>query len=276
MSSMELSLPANSAHPPLVLILTSGKVARLTKRGLGIQGKILAIVAALAAVVLLATGLCVSGMRSYHDQVAAMTQASERALLGEQMDKLVMAVVMDSRGIYMSADPSEAEKFAPALLKSLNTLQQRTAEWLALAPIGAREQFADAARKVDEFVRFRKELVRLAREVDLKDARSFGDNDANRSKDLALIENCIPKILEYGAGHTRMANDTMRRAPQFTLLIAGNSTKDAIGLGDAPFYIGLRYDDFIGIEKYFRVCRSYSSGHDQHSITLPYGPKSAR
>jgi methyl-accepting chemotaxis protein len=88
----------------------------------------------LAAVTLIATGLGVSGMRSYHDQVAAMTRASERALLGEQMDKLVTAVVMDSRGIYMSTDTSEAEKFAPALIKSLGLLQQRTAEWLALAP----------------------------------------------------------------------------------------------------------------------------------------------
>ena len=136
-----------------------------------------------------------------------MTRASERALLGEQMDKLVTAVVMDSRGIYMSTDTSEAEKFAPALLKSLTTLQQKTEEWLALAPTGAREQFADAARKVDEFVRFRKELVRLAREVDLKDARSFGDNDANRSNRSQLNKALTSLVEESSAKISQLSRD---------------------------------------------------------------------
>ncbi len=155
-------------------------------RGSGIQTKILGIVAVLAAVALLATGIGVSAIRSYHNQVAAMTQASARALLGEQIDKLVTAVVMDSRGIYMSADKDEAEKFAPGLLKSLTALQQRAAEWLAIARAAERDKFAEAANKVEEFVRFRTELVRIARNANLQEARSYGDNDANRSNRIQL------------------------------------------------------------------------------------------
>lgn len=157
------------------------QAARGTIRGSGIQTKILGIVAVLAAVALLATGIGVSAIRSYHDQVAAMTRASARALLGEQIDKLVTAVVMESRGIYMSADKGEAEKFAPGLLKSLTALQQRAAEWLAIAPATEQEKFAKAASQVEEFIRFRTELVRIARNANPQEARSYGDNDANRS-----------------------------------------------------------------------------------------------
>jgi methyl-accepting chemotaxis protein len=177
-SSTNLSRSANLLPS---LAPTSNQAARGTIRGSGIQTKILGIVVVLAAVALLATGIGVSTVRSYHDQVAAMTQASAHALLGEQIDKLVTAVVMDSRGIHMSADKDEAEKFAPGLLKSLTALQQRTAEWLAIATAAEREKFAEAANKVEEFVRFRTELVRITRNVNLQEARSYGDNDANRS-----------------------------------------------------------------------------------------------
>ncbi len=164
-------------------------VARRKLPSLGIQAKIVAVVAVLATVALLATGLGVFGVMSYHDEVAAMARASERALLGEQMDKLVTAAVMDSRGIYMSADRKEAEKFAVPLLKSLETLKQKKTEWLARASARDRERFDEAANKVDEFIRFRSEIVRLSRNVGLEDARAFGDNDANRSNRSALNDN---------------------------------------------------------------------------------------
>jgi len=95
-----------------------------------------------------------------------MAKASERGLLGEQLDKLVTAVVMDSRGIYMAINKAEAEKFAPTSLLSLTNFQQKSSQWLALAPEARREKTADAAAKVEDFVRFRKELVRLGARPD--------------------------------------------------------------------------------------------------------------
>src|ERR1700690_3536695 len=96
---MDLSLPASSLHPSTARVDNS---PHKRMRGWGIQGKIYGIVSLLAVVTLLATAVGFSGMQSYHDQVAAMTRASERALLGERIDGLVTAVGMDSRGIYMA------------------------------------------------------------------------------------------------------------------------------------------------------------------------------
>lgn len=146
----------------------------------GIQGRVYAIILLLACVAIVATALGVQSMGAYHTQVEMISRAAERALLGEQMDKLVTAAVMDSRGIYMAGDRNEAEKFAPSLLKSLDDLKNRTRAWVALAPAEAKVKFSEAAQSVDEFIRFRTQLVTIARNDSLQAARAFGDNDANR------------------------------------------------------------------------------------------------
>jgi methyl-accepting chemotaxis protein len=178
-NSVHLSIAGNSPHS-LSRSAAAGSADRKTA-GFGIQRKIYGIVALLALLTLAATAIGFTGMRSYHDQVAAMTRASETALLGERIDALVTAVVMDSRGIYMAADKTEAEKFSPALMNNLGRLQELTAQWLASAPDDRRQQFTAAADKVSEFIGFRTELVRLARENSVPEARAFGDNAANRS-----------------------------------------------------------------------------------------------
>ena len=162
MSSIDMSFADGSARS---LTGATDKIIARKSSGFEIQGKIYGIVSLLALLTLLATWIGYSGMQSYHGQVAAMARASDRALLGERIDGLVTAVVIDSRGIYMAADKAEAEKFSPALLKNLGRLSELTAQWLALAPADRREQFTSAADKIAEFNRFRTELVRLARET---------------------------------------------------------------------------------------------------------------
>ncbi len=236
MSTIDASLLAN-ADPPRLIVATD-QAARMV--GLGLQAKILGLVAVLAAVALLATGLGVSGMRSYHEQVAAMTRASERALLGEQMDRLVTAVVMDSRGIYMSNDGGEAEKFAAAVLASLETLRQKTEQWLELAPDAERARFAEAAGQVEAFSRFRTELVRRARQTGLGDARAFGDNDANRANRsqlntmlAGLVNESGVRLLQLNRGLDRFFWDRLFQ------LVALCGLGVVVGLGLA-IYVGRR------------------------------------
>ncbi|WP_448192693.1 methyl-accepting chemotaxis protein [Azospirillum sp. sgz301742] len=145
------------------------------------------LVLALVSVVIATLG--VQAMRTYDGHVAAITSASARAMLGERMNGLTLAVVMDSRGIYMSKDAKEAEKFAPALLKNLAVMDRMMQEWTAIAATATpaeRARNADIAAKVREFVTFRSELVRLGREVSTAAARTYGDNDANRANRQAL------------------------------------------------------------------------------------------
>ena len=198
-------------HPAISLtridpsLVVAGKIP--AGRRVSLQAKIFSIVGLLAAVTLLATAIGVSSMSSYHEQVAAMARASERGLLGEELDKLVTAVVMDSRGIYMSTNKAEVKKFAPSLLQSLANLQPKSLHWSALAPEARRETMTDAAGKVEDFVRFRKELVRLARDVSLVEARAFGDNDENSANRSQLYKSLTSLVDEDSLRLIEIRND---------------------------------------------------------------------
>ena len=94
--------------------------------------KIYGVVALLSLVALAIAALALSGMRTYNQLTGEMERASQRAVIAEQINTLVFAVVMDSRGIYMSRDRAEAEKFGKPLLQNLAKAQKLTEEWHSL------------------------------------------------------------------------------------------------------------------------------------------------
>ncbi|MBI3443797.1 MAG: HAMP domain-containing protein [Magnetospirillum sp.] len=147
------------------------------------------IFAAVGLVGLAAVAMAVVGIRSmatYHQYVMEMESASRRAVIGEKVNGLINAVVMDSRGIYMSRNPAEAEKYAPPILKNVAEIQRLMEEWGGLVPEAERDRLKPAVAHAAEFAAFRAELVRLGREVGTAEARTYGDNDANRTNRQAL------------------------------------------------------------------------------------------
>jgi methyl-accepting chemotaxis protein len=150
-------------------------------KNLKIATKIYCVVGFLACVAAAVAALGIDTLRTYTAKVSEMELASGRAVVGERVNGLINAVVMDSRGVYMSRDWHEAEKFAKPMLANLAIIQQRMAQWRGLMSEGEEQKLDPAADRAEEFVNYRKELIRLAREVDVKDARLFGDKDVNRS-----------------------------------------------------------------------------------------------
>jgi len=132
----------------------------------------------LAAVTMAVIGI--RSMTAYHEHVIEMDGAFRRAVIGEKVNGLVNAVVMDSRGIYMSRDAKEAEKYAPAILANVAEIRRLMEEWTGLLPAAERGK-SNAVERAAEFAAFRTELVRLGREAGISEARDFGDNDANRA-----------------------------------------------------------------------------------------------
>ncbi|HYD66401.1 methyl-accepting chemotaxis protein [Azospirillum sp.] len=143
--------------------------------------KVYAVVGLLAVVAMVIAGIALTTIRTLGNSVDDIQRASERAVLGEQVNGLILAVVMDSRGIYMSRDRQESEKFAKPLLENLRVLEQRMGDWQRLMPDARRGELAAGMDSVRRFVEIRKELVRLSREDTLEKARAFGDNDTSRA-----------------------------------------------------------------------------------------------
>ncbi|MBV8534063.1 MAG: HAMP domain-containing protein [Alphaproteobacteria bacterium] len=148
---------------------------------LKIGPKIYAVVGLLALVAAVIGWMGIEAMRVYSAQVDVISRASTRAVLGERVNGLVLAVVMDSRGIYMSRDAAEVKKFGDPLLKNLQVLEKTLAEWKPLVPESQKEDFARLEAAGADFVKFRTELVRLGVTVGNPTAREYGDNDANRN-----------------------------------------------------------------------------------------------
>jgi methyl-accepting chemotaxis protein len=127
------------------------------------------------------------GLQAYHsmarfsDISGKMENAAKRSFLGEQMNGLVFAVVMDSRGIYMSTDAEGVEKFGKPLLANLEKIKTVLQEWKAAIPAEQASEFAALEEAAGKFIQFRAETVRLGREEGPASARVYGDNDANRS-----------------------------------------------------------------------------------------------
>jgi methyl-accepting chemotaxis protein len=161
-------------------------------------------IAILAAVALLVGVMGLSTLRAYKQVVDEMALASKSAVLGEQVNGLILAAVMDSRGIYMSESKAESEKFAVPLLKTLDRLRTVLESWQAQVPAVRREHFLAARTATDDFIGFRTELVRLSREATLPEARTFGDNDANRKARSALNEQIKALAAENGAEVSRL------------------------------------------------------------------------
>jgi diguanylate cyclase (GGDEF)-like protein len=117
---------------------------------------------------------------------AALDRVSRGTIHLEHINGLVYAVVMESRGIYMSSDWQAAEPFALKLTQYLVDLRQTAAAWKANAIAAQRSNVDELSKRIDHFVRFRTELVRLGKEESTAAARAFGDNDANRNVRSAL------------------------------------------------------------------------------------------
>ena len=143
---------------------------------------------------------------------AALTEAIETANLAalnvERVNGLVYAVVMDSRGVYMSADKDAAKKFNEGILKFNEQILAVVNKWQAIVRADDATQFATFRKRIEQFVEFRKELVRRANEISPAAGREWGDNDANRSVRSALNKDLEALSKVYVERGRRIAEQT--------------------------------------------------------------------
>src|SRR5271154_6613352 len=135
----------------------------------------------------------------------AIDTASQAALNVERVNSLVYAVVMESRGVYMSTEAAVVKKYGEGLLKFNDQILATAKNWQSLVRADDAEQFAVFRKRIDQFVAFRKELVRRATEVSPAAGREWGDNDANRTVRSALNKDLEALSNIYGERGKRIA-----------------------------------------------------------------------
>jgi methyl-accepting chemotaxis protein len=153
---------------------------------LRIGTKIYAVVGLLSVGSIIIAVLALLALTNYNLRVGEMQNASQRSFIGEQINSMIYAVVMDSRGVYMARDAAEAEKFGKPLLKNLHEIKELIAAWRVLLPQARKNETDRASANTDKFTEFRTETVRRGIASGGPAAREYGDNDENRTNRQSL------------------------------------------------------------------------------------------
>jgi methyl-accepting chemotaxis protein len=144
---------------------------------------------------------------------AAIETANAAALNVERVNSLVYAVVMESRGVYMSTEPAVVKKYGDGLLKFNDQILAVVKTWETIVRADDAAQFATFKARIEEFIKFRKELVRRANEIGPAAGREWGDNDANRAVRSALNKDleALSKVYAERARDIARETETNRR-----------------------------------------------------------------
>ncbi len=166
---------------------------------LSLAAKLYAIFALFAVLTAAITILSDYNTRRNAALTEAIETASRSALNVERVNSLVYAVVMESRGIYMSTEPAVVKKYGDGLVKFNDQI---------LAVVNDAEQFAVFKKRIEQFVDFRKELVRRGIEISGAAGREWGDNDANRTVRSALNKDLEALSRVYAERSKEIARQT--------------------------------------------------------------------
>ena len=180
---------------------------------LSLAVKLYSIFALFAVLIAAITALSDYNTRRSAELTEAVETASHAALNVERVNSLVYAVVMESRGIYMSTDAAVVKKYGDGLHKFNDQLLEVVKNWQSIVRADDAEQFAIFKKRIDQFVEFRKELVRRGVEISHAAGREWGDNDANRevrsalNKDLEALSKVYAERGKRSAAADRRSTD---------------------------------------------------------------------
>ena len=151
-----------------------------------IASKLYSIFALLAILTVAVATVAVVNARHH----AALTHEYEFAFDGaknvERVNGLIYAVVMESRGIYISTDISEARKFGDSLLVFNDRISEVVNNRRQSVRSDDAALFARFSQRIRQFQEFRRELVRRGIEIGPAAAREWGDNEGPRTVRTAL------------------------------------------------------------------------------------------
>ncbi|HEX5211031.1 MAG TPA: methyl-accepting chemotaxis protein [Pseudolabrys sp.] len=191
---------------------------------LSIAAKLYAIFALMAITTVALAAVAVNAARHH----ATLTDEFESANAGtwnvERVNGLIYAVVMESRGVYMSSDIKTSKVYADGIRKFDVQIAKVVEDWKKSVRGDDAEPFAEFSKRIAQFIRFRNELARLGTEVSPAAGRVWGDNDANRSVRKALNADLDKLTKLYATRATRVYGEMsadIDKAALWLSLLAG-------------------------------------------------------
>jgi methyl-accepting chemotaxis protein len=237
---------------------------------LSIAAKLYAIFALLATATIALSVVAVTAAR--HHQ--ALTDEFESANAGnwnvERVNGLIYAVVMESRGVYMSSDMPTSKIYADGIIKFNKQIAKVVEDWKKSVRADDAELFAAFSKRIATFIEFRNELARLGTQVSPAAGRVWGDNDANRSVRKALNKDLEQLTALYEKRATRVYHEIdtgIDKTALWLSLLAGF----AVTLAVAGVFV-IRQSVARPLAGITHVTEAVAAG--EASISVPYSERS--
>jgi methyl-accepting chemotaxis protein len=197
-----------------------------------LAAKLYSIFALFAALIAAITALSDYNTRRSLELTEAVETASRAALNVERVNSLVYAIVMESRGVYMSTEPAVVKKYGDGLLKFNDQILAVVKDWESIVRADDAQQFAVFKKRIEQFVDFRKELVRRGIEIGAAAGREWGDNDANRAVRSALNKDLEALSKVYAERSRQIARQgELNHQLSFLLTCLGGLALVLVGIG---------------------------------------------
>ena len=202
-----------------------------------IRGKIYLIVGVMGLISVLIGGIAVHVVSEYSEKIHQYENASDRAFLGEHLNRQVTAVVMEARGIYASKDTDGAAKFAEGIGKVLDDIDVTLEKWRPLVPEEQKAAFDAVVTRAAEFRTFRTETARLGTTVSIAAANEQGNNEGNRANRKAFQQE-IDAVVETDNQNLAAIKDDIAAFEMLMLtLVLGTVGAGLVLGGSVAFYI---------------------------------------
>ncbi len=128
----------------------------------------------MAITALALSGAAIVNARYYAALTATYESANAGTINVEKVNGLIYAVVMDSRGVYMTPDAEGRKQFIAGIRKFNAQIAKVIANWQKTVTGDDAELFAEFSKRIIAFINYREELARLAESGDPAAARTWG------------------------------------------------------------------------------------------------------
>src|SRR6266446_7821050 len=237
---------------------------------LSIATKLYLIFALLATVTVALASITVGNARRH----AALTEEFRSAFTGamnvELVNGLIYAVVMESRGIYLSSDIPTAKAYGDGLLVFNERIGEVVKEWQRTVGLEDEGLFKAFSQRIAQFQEFRRELVRRGIEIGPAAGREWGDNDANRSVRKALNGDLTRLGELYAQRSQRIYREIEQGIARTAWLVGLTGITEAVAAGDMAQAVpyGERRDEIGALARSIEVFQATMRKNEELNRTV--------
>jgi methyl-accepting chemotaxis protein len=175
-----------------------------------------------------------NGLRTYDENVKEMQSMADRALYALKVSRAISDTASEARAIYTTTDPQELQRLVARLNEAAGELEALIPKYEAAQPADRRAAFAERKQQLLDYVKYRREVARIALTGGGKAAQDFGNQPQYAAMRDALnksLEEAIERNDRGIADISRKLDIFIDTASQTLMALAGAIIIGALLLG---------------------------------------------